>query len=160
MIPNDRAFNGKASYEFDGKTFFRWYYIKNTGDYFLRIKIISTDSVNKQGITLNFSDFIGSISCNGIQLDVPKRKFSHYLFKEGDTPNNEFNLSVHVEQGCLFLGNASERREIGMFTSGSLGNAFWIEKLSPTRSRFYCNDHEYDDDFDDLIFEIEIINKL
>ena len=55
MIPNDRAFNGKTSYEFDGKTYFRWYYIKNTGDYFLRIKIISTDSVNKQGITLNFS---------------------------------------------------------------------------------------------------------
>lgn len=46
-----------------------------------------------------------------------------------------------------------------MFTSGSFGNAFWIEKLSPTHSRFYCNDHEYDDDFDDLIFEVEVISN-
>ena len=160
MVPNERAFNGKTSYEFDGKTFFRWYYIKNIGDYLLRIKIISTNSINRQGITLNFSNFVGSITCNGMSLPVPKGKFSHYLFKDGDAANNEFILSVHVEQGYLFLGNASERREIGMFTSGSFGNAFWIEQLSSTRSRFHCNDHEYDDDFDDLIFEIEVISNL
>jgi len=37
------------------------------------------------------------------------------------------------------------------------GNAFWIEQLSDTCQRFHCNDHKMDDDFDDLIFDMEII---
>ena len=43
------------------------------------------------------------------------------------------------------------------FTAGFLyGNAFWVEQISDTRHRFHCNDHKLDDDFDDLIFDLEI----
>ena len=44
-----------------------------------------------------------------------------------------------------------------IFSAGHLyGNAFWMEQLSDNRYRFYCNDHRMDDDFDDLIFDLEI----
>ena len=43
------------------------------------------------------------------------------------------------------------------FSAGYLyGNAFWMEQLSDNRYRFHCNDHQMDDDFDDLIFDLEI----
>ena len=32
-----------------------------------------------------------------------------------------------------------------------------IEKTGKDSYRFYCNDYENDDDFDDLIFDMEII---
>ncbi len=31
-----------------------------------------------------------------------------------------------------------------------------MEKRSETCCRFYCNDHKMDDDFDDLVFNVEM----
>ena len=158
MIPNSRAFNGKSFFEHNGKTFQRWYTIQKDGAYELRFKIISTNSVHRQGIALFFSEFSGQILLNGDPLAVPKRAFQHYVFREGEFPNNEFVLSVQAKSGALMIGNASERAETGKFTCGAFGCAFWIEQMNTTALRFHCNDHEYDDDFDDLIFDLEIIN--
>lgn len=33
-----------------------------------------------------------------------------------------------------------------------------LEKISESKIIFHCNDHEFDDDFDDLVFEMEILN--
>lgn len=42
------------------------------------------------------------------------------------------------------------------FTASNLyGNAFWVEELSKNLYRFHCNDHRMDDDFDDMIFDLE-----
>ena len=61
---------------------------------------------------------------------------------------------MSVENGGIFFGNASEDKSIPMFRSGSFGCAFWIEELTENHLRFHCNDHEYDDDFDDFIFDM------
>ena len=43
------------------------------------------------------------------------------------------------------------------FTASNLyGNAFWVESFSKNLYRFHCNDHRMDDDFNDLIFDLEI----
>ena len=78
------------------------------------------------------------------------------MFNENELSVKDVVLSVHAESGALFLGNASERPEIKTFTCGAFGNAFWIETIAPNHLRFHCNDHEYDDDFDDLIFDMQI----
>lgn len=39
----------------------------------------------------------------------------------------------------------------------SYGYGYWKEHISENRYRFHCNDHEKDDDFDDLIFDVEIL---
>ena len=156
MIPNDRAFNGKEFFEFSGKKYYRWYYLNFDRDYCFCFRIISTKSNNKQGITLHFADFKGNILCNGRPMAIPKNKFGNYLFKADDIVNDEVSVSVQPREGRLFLGNASERGELGIFTSGAFGCAFWIETIKNNHYRFHCNDHEYDDDFDDLVFDLII----
>lgn len=156
MIPNSKAFNGKPSYEFDGKTYYRWHRINNKGDYTLCFRIKSTNSDHQQGIALFFSNFKGYVCLNGNDLPILKGKFKHYTFREGEIPNDEFCLTVHAEEGYLFFGNASQSPGSSRFECGALGCAFWIEEIGPHILRFHCNDHEYDDDFDDLIFDLEI----
>lgn len=157
MIPNDRAFNGKSSYEDNGKTITRWHQIKYEGEYQLQFRFVSVNSIYRQGIALFFSEFAGQVLLDGVPLKIPKNVFGHYVFREDEFPSKEFILSVCVEKGYLFFGSASERPELGIFTSGAFGNAFWFEEISDKVYRFHCNDHEMDDDFDDMIFEMSVI---
>ncbi len=159
MIPNDKAFNGKSSYTCDGKTFSRWYYFRDIGSYHLRFANIRTNSPNKQGLALFFSDFKGELFLNGRKLPVLKGKHQHYTFEVDQLPADGFALSVVIRSGCLYFGNASKRTETTSFTCGAFGNAFWTEALSENQIRFHCNDHEYDDDFDDLVFDLIIEKK-
>ena len=39
-----------------------------------------------------------------------------------------------------------------------MGSCFYYEQLGKNQYRCYCNDWEPDDDFDDLIFDIEFID--
>ena len=41
-----------------------------------------------------------------------------------------------------------------------MGCAIYIEELGENKYRFNCNDHEIDDDFDDLIYEMEIVQFI
>ena len=160
MIPNSKAFNGKTSFEYEGKTYYRWHKISERGSFTLRFKIVEINSKNKQAIALFFSDFKGTLALNGKKLPVLLNKFQHYLFKQDDLLNNEFVLSVCAEHGSLVLGNASERAETPVYTCGAFGNAFWIESIAQNHFRFHCNDHEYDDDFNDFIFDMIIHSNL
>ena len=156
MIPNSRAFNGKSWFEHDGKTFLRWYTIDKEGIFKLKINVIATKSAHKQGIALFFSNFKGKLHLNGKNLPVLKGKFKHYVFDEDTIPGDGLILSVHAEAGHLVLGNGSRTPGDGGFECGAFGCAFWIETLAENKFRFHCNDHEMDDDFDDLIFDLEI----
>lgn len=156
MIPNDKSFNGKSSVQCDNRYYYRWHSIQATGDYQLRFRIVQTNSPHKQGIAVFFSKFKGTLALNGKLLPVLKSKFAHYTFREDEFPDREFELSLHVEEGNLVIGNASEKPETGLFTCGAFGCAFWIELLNENTYRFHCNDHEYDDDFDDFIFDMSI----
>ena len=153
MIPSNKTFNGKDTVEYNGKKFYRWHNIETLGKYKLIIRFISTNSKYRQGIALFFKNFDGSVSLNGQSLKILKG-FKHYIFKFNDFINKELVFEIELNKGYLILGNASEHYEDN-FTSGAFGCAFWIEDISNKCTRFHCNDHEYDDDFDDLVFEIE-----
>ena len=155
MIPCNRSFDGKNSYEYEGITYYRWYYLKKKFNYKMRIKFVSTNSVHRQGIALFFShDFSGALKLNGQELE-PLKGFKHYVFREKQFEGNEFELEVHSQDGYLFFGNSSDD-ELGYAECGAFGYAFWIEQLQKNVFRFHCNDYDYDDDFDDLIFDLEI----
>ena len=156
MIPNGKAFNGKTFFEHEGKKYYRWHNIQRLGDYQLHFRFIKVNSPYQQGIVLFFSNFKGSIALNGKKLPTLKGKFQHYTFRQDEIPNNEFTLSVHAEDGSLIIGNGSQILGDACLECGSLGCAFWIEELDENMYRFHCNDHEYDDDFDDLIFDMII----
>lgn len=154
MIPSDKTFSGRQFYDDDGKKVFRWHYFKELGDYRLCFRVISSNSAFKQGFSLFFSDFQGEVKANNALLAIPKGKFGHYLFTEDDIRENGLVLDVHTERGCIFIGNSSERPELGIYTCGAFGNSFWIEAVDKSTMRFHCNDHEYDDDFDDFVFDV------
>lgn len=153
MIPSDKTFNGKTFYEYDGKTYYRWYNLKIEKPYVVSFRLISSSSANKQGIALFFSDFNGELYINN-QKVKNLRGFKHYLFKAQDFENEALKLHVYPQDGFLFFGNASENPKTTGYECGAFGCAFWIEPISPDINRFHCNDHEYDDDFDDLVFDM------
>ena len=156
MIPNSKNFNGKTVCECEGKTYYRWYPIQKHGDFQLKFRIVRTSSPYKQGLALFFSDFKGLVFLNGKNLPILKGKFKHYTVVQDQIKENELTVSVHAECGSLVIGNASEIPGANYLECGAFGCAFWIENLNDSTCRFHCNDHEYDDDFDDFIFELEI----
>ena len=188
MIPNGRAFDGKTFVEADGKTFYRCYGIERQGKFRLIFRVVAIDSPYKQGIAFalsNKSAFKGTIHINGENWPIDKRKrMVHVIPVSLETPYNQCVLDVDVREGSLRIANASnflddypemiekisaqtgrsrEQFRGSTFTSGFsatnlYGNAFWMEQISENCFRFHCNDHKMDDDFDDLIIELEIID--
>lgn len=184
MLPTDKAFHGRQSVEVDGNVYYRSYRIERKGKYRLRIRVISINSEYDQGIAFTFSRtprFIGTLFLNG-QKFVPDKRQQHYVVPIAYPEKNELVMDLDVLEGYFVLANASDclddypalidriSQQTGRsrdqfrgnsytsgFTASNLyGNAFWIEALSENRYRFHCNDHRMDDDFDDLIFDLEI----
>ena len=155
MIPNNRAFDGKNNFQHDGITYYRWHYLHRRDKYSMRFRLVSTDSPHKQAIALFFADFKGALFLDRKPMKILKG-IRHYIFDE-DHLRAGFEISVNCEEGFLFFGNASQT-DVGTYHSGAFGCAFWIEVLSDNHYRFHCNDHEYDDDFNDLVFDM-VINE-
>ena len=182
MIPNDRAFNGNPSFEFDGKTFFRYHKLAQQGEYQFKINLVAKNSPYKQGIAVSFSTkpkFKGTLLINGVEFS-PRNKHSIHVIGEELFNDNDLELKITIEEGFVSFSNASDilgdyREELSKFkgtsnktlehreyfTSGFTaanlyGNAFWIENVSENKKRVHCNDHKMDDDFDDLILDIEV----
>ncbi|MDR7000196.1 hypothetical protein [Neobacillus niacini] len=74
-----------------------------------------------------------------------------------DTVPKIFEVDVEIIEGSLGIGHFCDNTGTGSCVLGFSGFAMMIEELNNNKKRYYCNDFEADDDFDDLIFEIEII---
>lgn len=156
MIPCPRTFDGKETYIDDnGVTIYRWYRPEWRGNYTLTIRFVSSNSPQPQGIWLLYTqDFCGSLFMNGEKLKPRKKLFDHYLFSEDYFPEREFTLRVESTCGSLILSNTSQRPNSTTWGAGYFGYAMWVETIGENHYRFHCNDFDYDDDFDDLIFDI------
>ncbi len=183
MIPDNRAFQGRETFECNGKVFYRNYKVDRNGKFQLKIQIVSINSPYRQAIAFSLSSspkFKGTIFING-QSFTPQNM--NYVMPVNLPGENQIIMDVDVLEGYIRLANASDylddypeliekisaqtnrTREqfrgcsyTSGFTAGFLyGNAFWIEKISDNCYRFHCNDHKLDDDFDDLIFDLEIV---
>ena len=184
MIPNNRAFNGRETFEEDGKVFYRSYKVEEQGEFRLNIRVVSINSPYRQAIAFSLSSspkFKGSILINGQKFQAEKKKLN-YVMPVVLPDNDEIIMDFDIAEGYVRLANASDflddypemiekiSAQTGRtrdqfrgcsytsgFSAGYLyGNAFWMEQLSDNRYRFHCNDHQMDDDFDDLIFDLEI----
>ena len=160
MIPCDRIFNGQNTYEENGITYFRWYAFPTKGDYDLTIKFKSTNSPYPQGIWLTRSaDFVGTVMQDNVLLPPLKTAIAHYLFKADDYPDRQFTLQVRSTAGGIVLANSSQLPNSSIWDCAVRGYALWVEKLNENHYRFHCNDHDFDDDYDDLVFDVEISRK-
>lgn len=184
MLPNNSAFKDESYVEEDGIGYYRWKTFSAPIDCRLTINFVSTNSPHKQGIALGFprkQNFQGKVFLNGKQIKYPGVR-TNLVVGDGQFPDNRIILEFHLKKGYVNLSSASQTlgdypgmaeqiaKQTGKdidylydlsWTSGlqlghKYGSAFWIEPLAPNRDRYHCNDHVMDDDFDDLIFDVEM----
>ena len=126
----------------------------------MRFTLISSSSKYIQAIHLHLDGFKGALSINNKSIEIPKRKFPQIVFSENSV-HRQFDLKVELDNGDLCICNSccDESKLPGVFESLVYGCGMIIEKLNDNRYRFLCNDIDDDDDFDDFIFEMEILDQ-
>jgi hypothetical protein len=113
----------------------------------LKISFISTDSNWKQGIVLQTKG----------EFDINGQKLPSKVVLWEDTAPTEVKMLVKSKDKVLFAYNVWDTGD-GTMHYGHNGGAFYLEDKEEIRT-YYCNDGYPDDDFNDLIFTIEIANK-
>lgn len=129
------------------------------GRHKIKFTFVSTNSINEQCIILSLLNAKCDILCNNKKYTIPKTKFPTLDIFEKNF-GKEFILDIDLQEGTIGICNGSIMKagEMELVTYFSRSCAMKIEEISPTKKRYYCNDFENDDDFDDLVFEMEIMD--
>lgn len=139
---------------FNNKTIQRALTITGPKKIKLIITFIEKNSKYKQGISFNMFTMKGKLSCNGQTI-----KRGGFEIWEHSSPK-QFDVDVEIEKGELCIFNICEdidHRGVTNVVNLTMGMAFYYEEISGNKYRCYCNDWEPDDDFDDLVFDIEFV---
>ena len=119
MIPNNRAFNGKETFEEDGKTFYRSWKLLRCGKVRLVFQVKDIRSSCKQGIAFFFSSnpvFKGTISINGQNRQLERRKRIRYVIPVSqDAPYDRLvmDLDGRPTARFMFFNGLSRTRKTG-----------------------------------------------
>ena len=147
---------GNNEIEYKGKKIFRFYKFERIGKFRLQFKFVGVNSPFGQGIVIGYDDYNGSIYINGQKLKTTRKVFRDIYMTEESNPNG-FYVDINSDNGFITINNCSDSIGTGEFYDSLIeGRAMYIEQIGENKLRFYCNDHEIDDDFDDLIFDMEI----
>ena len=113
----------------------------------LKVKFESINAVWRQGIRL---DIEGSFEVSG---EIVKKAVLLWQ----DTAPPEVILKVQTKKGECWVKNVWDVGN-GLTESWHNGAAMIVEEL-PNGRRYRCNDGRADDDFDDLIFSLELVRE-
>lgn len=153
----DGLFFGTRCILYNGKKVYRCYDVNKPGAYKLKFNFVSSNSIYNQAIALILYQFKGKVRINGVEQKLGKREFMKFHFFE-KSEIKSFEVDVELKNGAINICNGTDLDGDFRFTHTLVrGSCFHYEEISKNRFRFYCNDYEPDDDFDDLIFELEII---
>lgn len=143
--------------EYNGKKISSCYTFDKKGEFILNFRFIDCPSSIAQAIIIHWGSFEGEVFINGEKMKKPKGRFPKTIFVEKITPK-EFEMRVILRDGKFLICNGSNLFGDNKFWRSLYGwCAMIIEEVGENTLRFYCNDHEEDDDFNDLIFELDII---
>ena len=144
--------------EYKGKKIHRFFRINNPGDYILKFKFISSNSQFNQAIDIHYGSLKGNMYFLGENITKKKSTFAQAIFFETDISDRCFELNLKLKDGWITICNGSDTDGTKRGCSTMVfGCAMIIEEIKQNHYKFYCNDFENDDDFDDLIFELEIV---
>ena len=119
------------------------------------LKFVKKKSPYPQGVSFNMFTMEGSLTCN--RTTITKGGFSIW---QNHAPRRVI-IDADIKYGELCIFNFSETtdyRGVKCEVSLDMGSCFYYEEIGKNKYRCYCNDWEPDDDFDDLIFDIEFID--
>lgn len=150
MIDFSERFNRTAGkpIQYKGKTVVMWdrFPVPRT-QVRLRYRIISTSSEWKQGLSFQTKGVIVSSDGNRITkgwADVWEHRAPW-----------EDHFTCSSRNGLLDVKNIWDTGK-GCVEFWHAGAAMWIEDI-PNGRRYHCNDGHFDDDFEDIIFELTIV---
>lgn len=116
----------------------------------IKVRFISTNSDNRQGIRLAIDAGKGTLTTNG----VTGRGFELW---EDECPK-EFELECTSDEGYLSVYNIFEKYTQGtMMRRSYMDYSGMILEQNGNIYRYKCNNATLKDDFDKLIFEIELL---
>ena len=156
MVPFQVLFEDKDQIEFEGKTIQRAIRLKEPGDYTLIFIFLECNSPFTQAIVLFFNDFVGEHCIMGQKRKLPQKRFPQERLWADCLPQ-EFEVTIRLIEGYVSICNGSDLLgDKCICRTLYMGCAMHVEPITEHRFICYCNDHEVDADFDDLIFEVEI----
>ena len=158
MIPTNRFFDNKNEIIYDGKLYSRLYrVIDSPGRYILRFEFLSTNSDYEQCIGLSLFKFKGAVRIDGNKMKLGRGEFTGMQFSEKTAPQ-KFDVEIDMESGIVSIYNSAKgwMEDIRNYTPSAVP-AMIVDKTGENSYVFNCNDYVYDDDFDDLVFSLEII---
>ncbi|MBU1094318.1 MAG: hypothetical protein KKH01_07645 [Firmicutes bacterium] len=137
-------------YTYKGKKLYKGEGIEDIGEYHIKLIFVSSNSKYRQGISFSMFMMKGFIKVDNETI----KKGGMYLWEDHSPKEIEFD--VKIDSGALHIIHFCDNTGTGSRVSGNGNFAMMKERISETRVRYYCNDIAPDDDFDDLIFELEI----
>ena len=154
-MPNFDEYFSKTSEKsiiYNGKTIFRVDYFPISNGDRLLITFEKTNSEWKQGILIQLEGIIELV-------DVQKKIKKGTVFWE-DTAPKQIEVVVHPEKSSqsLIVRNTWNYGDSGI-ESWTNGAAMRIEEI-PNGRRYHCNDGHPDENFDDIVFTIQKVDKL
>lgn len=156
-----QLFNGSKNgiVEYDGKILNKYIKLNFIGTKKIKFTFVECNSNNKQLIVLSLDGVDCDIFWNGKKYVVPETRFPTLDLDESFY-GKEIELEITIKSGEIYIYNGAIKK-VGNKNFVSFcceGCAMIKEKISQNISRYYCNDFEPDDDFNDLIFDLEILD--
>ena len=116
----------------------------------IKVRFISSNSENRQGIRIAIDVGKGNLTING-ELGT------EFVLWE-DTCPKECEVECLSDEGYLSVYNVFERNEQGIMRRNSqMAYSGMILEQKGNIYRYYCNDTGKKTDFDKLVFEIELL---
>jgi hypothetical protein len=147
---------GKPS-EYKGKVIYLHDYITIGQKEKINAKIISTKSKNKQGFCIKVIEPKNKnyISVNGIKENI-------FAFWEDTLPKDGANIEILSSNITIAVWNIWEEQynNSSRRVLGAMKNAAMIIEEKNNSKIYHCNDGDQDEDFNDIVFELTIEDKL
>jgi len=112
----------------------------------VKYKIVSTDSEWNQGIAFRTK--------GSLEFDTGQKYKKGWMVLMENLVDWENEFTCYSKSGLLDVKNVWETDHCPV-ESWINGAAMWIEEI-PNGRRYHCNDGHFDDDLNDLIFELTI----
>ena len=129
----------------------KWEILDIKGKQHIKVRFISVNSENRQGIRLAIDAGKGNLTLNGISG-------SSFVLWEDECPK-EFEIECDSDEGCLSVYNVFEELDwTGKRNKFSqMEYSGMILEQTGNIYRYSCNNAERNQEFDKLVFEIELI---
>lgn len=149
--------SGKNVIDYDGKIVFSCFKCIIPDRYIISLRSPNTNSPDRQLICIS-TNFDGSIKINGDTVEKKKGVFSRISVYSDDIKGG-MSIEIDMKSDRFILYNASIPSDSEFTRSMVFGCAINPVRLDDGWFRINCNDHEIDDDFDDLVFEMKVENE-